>query len=129
MNGRILLDTNIVIAMFANEAAIIDHMEKLDEVFIPCIVIGELSFGAQKSGRVSENLSQVNDFASNSEILGCDTETAFFYGQIKNSLRKKGMPLPENDIWIASIALQYDSILVTRDTHFDKIEKLKIEYW
>ncbi|MEM9153339.1 MAG: VapC toxin family PIN domain ribonuclease, partial [Cyanobacteria bacterium P01_F01_bin.3] len=33
-------------------------------------------------------------------------------------LRVKGRPLPENDIWIAALALQYDLVLVTHDAHF-----------
>lgn len=55
--------------------------------------------------------------------------TARQYGEIKNKLRKKGRPLPENDIWIAALALQYDLILVTRDQHFDEIDNLKLVSW
>jgi len=62
-------------------------------------------------------------------VLACDTETAREYGQIKNSLRAKGKPIPENDIWIAAIAIQYDLTLVTRDGHFTEIEGLATETW
>jgi len=34
-----------------------------------------------------------------------------------------------NDLWIAAIALEYDLILVTRDSHFDEVESLQTEYW
>jgi tRNA(fMet)-specific endonuclease VapC len=46
MNGRILLDTNIVIAVFSGEESIQRYIEKANEIFIPVIVIGELYFGA-----------------------------------------------------------------------------------
>lgn len=58
-------------------------------------------------------------------MLGCDAETARQYGEVKNRLRLKGRPLPENDIWIAALALQYDLILVTRDGHFQEVENLQ----
>ena len=48
---------------------------------------------------------------------------------MKNALRIKGRPLPENDIWIAAIALQNDLVLVTRDIHFDEIDNLKVVQW
>lgn len=129
MSGRCLLDTNIVIALFANEAAVKDNLAKVDEVFIPSVVIGELCYGAHKSARAKENLSRIDDFASNSLVLGCDMETARVYGEIKNNLRLKGRPLPENDIWIAAIAVLHDLTLISRDAHFSEIENLKVDTW
>jgi tRNA(fMet)-specific endonuclease VapC len=37
--------------------------------------------------------------------------------------------VPENDIWIAALALQHDLTLATRDIHFEAVEGLKIEMW
>jgi tRNA(fMet)-specific endonuclease VapC len=59
--------------------------------------------------------------------LGCDEITAKFYRTIKDGLRQKGRPIPENDIWIAAIALQNNTTLVTRDAHFHGIDHLTIE--
>jgi len=129
MSGRNLLDTNIVIALFAQDPAVVEHLDKAEEVFIPSIVLGELYFGARKSGRVKENLARIDEFAVSNVVLGCDTETARYYGEIKNSLREKGRPIPENDVWIAAIALQYDLILISRDAHFGEVDNLKVESW
>ncbi|MDI6768372.1 MAG: type II toxin-antitoxin system VapC family toxin [Anaerolineales bacterium] len=129
MSGKCLLDTNIVIALFADEAAVKDNLAKTDEVFVPSVVIGELCYGAHKSARAKENLARIDDFAASSVVLGCDIETARAYGEIKNVLRIKGRPLPENDIWIAAIAIQHDLTLVSRDTHFNEIENLKVTVW
>jgi tRNA(fMet)-specific endonuclease VapC len=120
MNGRYLLDTNIVIALFANEPAITQRLGDAGEVFIPSIVLGELYYGARKSKRVGENLERIDEFAVGSAVLGCDTETARRYGEVKNELRQKGKPIPENDIWIAAITIQHDLTLVARDAHFVK---------
>ena len=51
------------------------------------------------------------------------------YGQIKNALKMKGRPLPENDVWIAAIARQHKLPLVTQDAHFSHIDNLHIESW
>jgi len=48
---------------------------------------------------------------------------------LKASLRRKGKPIPENDIWIAAIAYQHDLTLITRDKHFSEIDELKIIAW
>lgn len=61
--------------------------------------------------------------------MTCDTGTAREYGLIKDQLRKKGRPIPENDIWIAAVARQKDFVLATRDAHFFEIENLEVENW
>ena len=129
MNGKFLLDTNIIIALFAEDTAIHERISKAPEVFVPCIVIGELYFGAYKSGRVKENHALIDEFALNNMVLPCNADTARIYGEIKNLLKEKGRPIPENDIWIAAIARQYALTLVTRDPHFESVEDLKIELW
>lgn len=129
MNGRCLLDTDIIIALFADEAAVKNNLTRVDEVFIPAIAIGELYFGAWKSGRPEENIKRIDGLMASSIILGCDTDTARRYGEIKHSLRLKGRPLPENDIWIAAIALQHHLVLATRDEHFSDIDSLAVVTW
>lgn len=129
MSGKYLLDTNIVIALFANDELVKENLGKAEEVFISSVVIGELFYGAYKSGRAKENITRVDTFASSNVVLGCDTETSRIYGEIKNALSVKGRPIPENDIWIAAVAIQHGLILVSRDSHFDEIDKLKIEAW
>lgn len=129
MSGRYLLDTNIIIALFADEAVIRENLAQAEEVFIPSIVVGELYYGARKSGLVLANLAKIDELVANSKVLGCDIETARQYGDVKNKLRLKGRPLPENDIWIAAIALQYVLILVTRDAHFQEVGNLQSVIW
>lgn len=129
VSGRFLLDTNIVIALFADEAIVKDNLAQASEIFIPSIVIGELYYGARKSGRVEANVARVGEIVDGSTILVCDAETARQDGEVKNKLRLKGRPLPENDIWIAALALQHELVLVTRDAHFQEVESLKTKAW
>jgi len=129
MSGRYLLDSNIVIALFANEKVVVDAIYMADEIFVPSIVIGELYYGAQKSSKRQANIARIDSFVEANVILECDQETARWYGQIKQELRAKGRPLPENDIWIAALAFQHGLTLVTRDKHFNEVSSLDIETW
>ena len=78
---------------------------------------------------MDENLKRIDEFASTGVVLGCGVETARRYGEIKNALRVKGHPIPENDIWIAAIALEHDLTLATRDAHFSEIGNLAVATW
>ena len=129
MSGKFLLDTNIVIAIFAKDDALQQRLGDDIAVFVPSIVLGELYYGAHKSARLAANVARINEFAASNAVLVCDTATAQQYGQIKDSLRVKGRPIPENDIWIASVATQHQLTLVTRDAHFNDIEGLLVEVW
>ncbi len=129
MAGRFLLDTNIIIALFAGEAPVREHLATAAEVFLSSIAVGELCFGARKSERVAENLQRIEELATSSVVLPCDIETARRYGEIKSALRAKGLPLPENDIWIAAIAAQYGLTVVTRDGHYSRIDGIAVTAW
>jgi tRNA(fMet)-specific endonuclease VapC len=129
MTGKILLDTNIVIALFANEAPVIQFIEQADEIFIPSIGLGELYFSARKSVRVEENCVRIDALAASSAVLVCDRYTAQHYGDIKAQLRAAGTPIPENDLWIAALTQQHQLALATRDNHFQQSDKLVIKAW
>lgn len=129
MTGKVLLDTNVVIALFMGETSIQQQLSVTSEVSVPTIVLGELYYGAHKSVRTENNTARIDEFTANNAVLWCDTATAQHYGIIKNQLRTKGKPIPENDIWIAAIAKQYQLTLVTRDNHFQYVDGLTREQW
>ena len=129
MNGRYLLDTNIVIAIFANDTKVIQPLQKAQEISIPSIVLGELFYGARNSLQITENLARIEAFYKTNVVLVCDAATAAIYGQVKAELKRMGTPIPENDIWIAAIASQYALTLVSRDKHFENIKNIQSERW
>ena len=97
MSGRFLLDTSIVIALFAEDTSVEEHLKEAEEVFIPSIVLGELYFGVRKSGRIRQNLKRIDELAISSAVLACDLGTAREYGEIKGTLQEKGRPIIE--VW------------------------------
>ena len=130
MNGNesFLFDTNIIIAILNQESAVEARL-KGQQGYVAAISVGELYYGAYKSGRISDNIQRLERLLVDYALLACDRGTAQIYGQIKLQLKSKGRPIPENDIWIAAIARQYDLTLVTRDEHFAEIDGLKTEAW
>jgi len=129
VSGSVLLDTNIVIGLFANDQAILARLSTTDHIFIPSIVLGELYFGAYKSAHSDQNVRRIEEFVMAGAVLVCDAVTAMHYGRIKKALREKGRPLPENDVWIAALAQQHNLTVVSRDQHFKEIESLPVEAW
>lgn len=130
MSGsRLLLDTNAVSTLFKGEEAIRLLLEDAEEVFLSIVVLGELYYGARKSGRVEKNLEKIATFADTCTLLDCDREVAHFYGLVRDRLRRLGLPIPENDIWIASTSLCHGLDLVTHDHHFDHVEGLSVLRW
>lgn len=127
--SNVLLDTNIISAWLKGEAAIADKIDESAQVYIPVIAVGELYYGAQYSTHIKKNISNINKVITRYNVLYINEDTASVYGVIKAGLRKKGKPVPENDIWIAAIARQHELILITRDKHFKEIEQLDIASW
>ncbi len=51
-------------------------------------------------------------------------ETAEQYARLFVQLRRAGTPVPDNDLWIAALALEHDLTLITRDQHFERVPQL-----
>ena len=129
MSGSFVLDTYIIIALFKEDGAVLEHLKAADELFVPAVVLGELRYGARKSEQVQANLDRIRGFEAVVSILPVNATTAEHYGIVKEALRTKGRPLPENDIWIAAVAVQHGLPVVSRDEHFRDVDGLELVRW
>lgn len=125
-NDKCLRDTSIVILALKSNPAVGKKLETLNEIFVPLTAVGELFFGAYKSPELVKHLQQTEKFLAKCTILFPDIKTAEVYGKTKAALARKGTPIPENDIWIAAIALQYDLPLHQNDKHFREVDGLQL---
>ena len=89
MSGSFVLDTNIIIAFFKQDAAVLEHLKAADELFVPAVVLGELSYGARKSGKIQVNLERIRDFEVVVSVLPVNAATA----AIQMSFSGRGRPL------------------------------------
>jgi len=126
---KYLIDTNIMIAYFKQDIAIMEKFHTINDLYIPSITIGELYLGAHLSLKVEKNINNINNLLYQFKILNVTQNTAQNYGSIKATLRKTGKPIPENDIWIAAIAKEHDLIIATRDKHFLSLDFIQTESW
>jgi len=69
MNGKISLDTNIVIRLLKNDKAVINLLSHKSMTYLPVPVIAELLFAAQNLGRPKENLKTYNEFIDTCSVL------------------------------------------------------------
>ena len=125
---KLCIDTNIYSAFKNGNQQITDILENADEVLIPVTVLGELYSGFQIGSLMEKNLNELDEFLSKPgiSIISINKEIAFRYGFITKELRKKGTPIPTNDIWIAASTMDTGSILLSSDKHFKEVPGLMV---
>ena len=123
---NLLIDTNIYSYALNGNANVIKVLQRARKIAICSISIGELLSGFKAGSKENRNRVELDEFLDSPrvELHYIDEDTAEFYAEIKNGLRKKGRPIPTNDIWIASIALQHGLKLYTNDQHFNYVPGL-----
>lgn len=127
-----LLDTDTCIYWLNGRQPVRDKLLAVgwDEVCICVITAAELYYGAYNSNRVSENLSNAEDFIQNLPVLPLTDPALRKYGELKAELRRIGQIIAEFDLLIASVALAENYTLVTNNTrHYERINGLKLENW
>jgi tRNA(fMet)-specific endonuclease VapC len=127
--GSVLLDTSVVIAYLRGDKALSPRFAQVGTLHIPWVVLGELHYGAQRALRPEEAVARVRAFLRSATLLLPDESTAEHYGQLKAELAGLGTRIPDNDLWVAAVARQYDLPVGTRDAHFSLVPRLKTLAW
>ena len=125
---KLVVDTNIYCDYAEGLSAVVDFLAiHGEEIFLPAIVLGELSYGFMKGSRQRFNETKLREFIRklNIEIIDADYNVARKYGIIYLSLVKKGAKIPINDVWIAACCMETGGTLVTRDRHFRHVEQIE----
>jgi len=125
----LILDTNAVSALLSGDPALAQLLEPSERHHLPVIVIGEYRYGLLRSRHRQTLQAFLETLIRESLVLRVDEATTAHYAAVRNELREKGRPIPENDVWIAALALQHDQPLVSRDDHFDEITGLQRLGW
>ena len=125
---KLVLDTNIYSDYAEGIPAVVDVLAiHGEEIFLPSIVLGELTYGFIKGRRQRFNERKLQEFIKKLqiEIIDVNHNVARKYGVIYLSLVKKGAKLPINDVWIAACCMETGGSLVTRDRHFRHVEQIE----
>jgi tRNA(fMet)-specific endonuclease VapC len=129
---RYLLDTNFVIYVLKRRPlqVLATFNANASRMAISAITLAELLHGAEKSSRVTENLSAIEDFCSRLQVLPYGAKAAQHYGAIRAALEKLGQPIDVNDLHIAGHARSEGLALVTNNmSEFLRVPALELENW
>ena len=103
----------------------------IEKQFTTTITVGELVYGAFKSNRPEFFIEKLEKLVwPNIRILSFDEYSAKVYGRLRAEMERKGTPLTEPDLRIASIAMHHGLIVITGNSkHFSRVPGLKVEDW
>lgn len=125
---KLVLDTNVYCDYAEGLPDVVDMIATHGQyLFIPSIVLGELSYGFMKGSRQQFNEKKLRQIISRLkiEIIDVNADVARKYALIYLSLEKKGLKIPINDAWIAACCMEVGGTLLTRDRHFELIDQLE----
>lgn len=129
LGNSVLLDASIVVRHFRDGSALAPKLSEFEEFYLPQAALAELYAGAFRSARPDKNLQQIARFLEAVDVMSPNDSTPEIYGRISAQLAQAGTPIPQNDIWIAAIALQSGLPLATTDAHFQQIAGLSVLMW
>lgn len=123
---RILMDTNAYAAFKKNDPAAVNIVRTVEYIGVNTVIMGELLSGFKGGSKEVKNRKELEQFLDSPRvnIIVIDEETSEFYARIYWDLKKKGKPVPTNDLWVASSAMRHGLALFTYDEHFDNIDGL-----
>jgi tRNA(fMet)-specific endonuclease VapC len=122
----LLLDTNAYSALLRGHADVARRVRRAERVVLSVVVMGELLFGFRNGSRYEANRRELDDFLANPfvSLAPVGVVTADRFGRIAAGLKRKGRPLPTNDIWIAAQAMECGAELLSFDEHFEEVDGL-----
>jgi len=123
------LDTDILIDFLRGETKTTKEVKKLEDLFeltTTAINLFELYYGVYKTGR-DRNVNAIRELENRLEVLKFTSTSAKISGEILSKLEKKGEAIDFRDVMIASIGIENDVALYTRNVkHFERVEGLKL---
>lgn len=130
---RYLLDTNICIYIAKGQPLAVRarfDQHTLHDLAMSTITLGELRFGAEKSQARERALSTIEQLMQVIPACALPLAAGEHYGQIRAALQKQGLPIGNNDLWLAAHARSQGWVLVTNNTReFARVPGLQVENW
>lgn len=123
---KLLLDTNAYTAMKRGDPVVVQQLREASAICLSTIVVGELLHGFRSGNRYDTNLMELQALLDHPlcSLVTVDWDTAWHFGRIAADLRRKGRPIPTNDIWIAAQCWQTGATLLSADGDFAHIDGL-----
>jgi len=130
---KYLLDTNICIYIAKHKPPeVLARFNELEagEVAMSVVTFGELYNGAMKSQHQAVALQKLTQLLTFIPVLPLADAVGKHYGEIRSHLEQAGIPIGNNDLWIAAHARELALILVTNNLReFERVPRLAAENW
>ena len=124
-----ILDTNALSAAADYDSSALEIVARADRLAVPMIVVGEYRLGIARSRHRASYENWLREWISSVSVLDIDDGTTHSYAAIGLELKKKGRPIPTNDLWIAALCRQHSLPLLSRDHHFDLVPGVQRIDW
>ena len=129
-----IIDTDLIINYLRKKTKAVQLISKLIKANVPLKTtifnVGELYKGAYLASNVAKSIRGITDLLKHFEIINYTLEEAIVYGQISAELRKSGTPIGDLDELIASIAINHNETLITRNIkHYNPIPRISLQNW
>jgi tRNA(fMet)-specific endonuclease VapC len=124
-----ILDTNALSAMADDDPGLTAVLARAEQIALPVIVLGEYRHGIARSRHRASYQSWLEALLNDCLVLDIQEPTAHCYAEITLELKRKGRPIPTNDLWIAALCRQHSFPLLSRDRHFDLVPGTKRIAW
>lgn len=127
MSG-LLLDTSAYSAYRKGEERVLEALASAECVHMSSVVLGELYYGFRNGSRLEQNVEELRQFRDKPAVQTADITdaTAQVYAGVFLDLKRRGTPIPLNDVWIAAQCLELGAELATLDAHFGVVGGLRL---
>lgn len=125
---KLVLDTNAYCLCDTGHSEALETLGQARHIFLPAIAFGELYYGFKHGTRLHENLRRLEKFIHDFDVqvIPVDLSVGRIFGDIYADLRRKGKPIPTNDIWIGASCSAVGGTLLTADKHFQAIDRIDV---
>ena len=126
-----LLDANVISHIAKNPAgpAAQRIAEEPRELICTSVVVSaEVLFGFA-NGTSADIRRKMTGVLEGMRVIGMEQPVDKFYASIRAALKKGGLAIGPNDMFIAAHALALEATLVTADRGFRFVPDLKLENW
>lgn len=124
-----ILDTNGLSAFADGDQRLQRVLMNAQELAIPVVVLGEYRFGSALSRMRARYEAWLAEMIAGCRVLRIEEATSAEYAEVRGGLKRARRPIPSNDVWIAALARQHGLGVLSRDSHFDSVPRVRRIGW
>jgi tRNA(fMet)-specific endonuclease VapC len=130
---RFMLDTDTCsYIMKRSHPLVLKRLQSVpvSDVCMSVVTRAELLYGVEVSPRRAQDAAALAAFLPYVDAVALDEDAALHYAEIRADLKRRGLMIGANDLFIAAHARALSRTLVTNNTaEFERVSRLAIENW